>query len=76
VEEADLQWDPELVARCEAGKRMRVQLGGRLAAAWGPLVALDVEVERVTDGREPWPHRGADERRLEGHCYHLVSGAE
>ena len=44
-------WDPELVARCEPGKRMRVQLGGRFAAAWGPPVALDIEVERVTHGR-------------------------
>ena len=44
-------WDPDLVARCERGKRMRVQLGGRLAKTWGPPVELDVEVERMTDGR-------------------------
>ena len=44
-------WDPDLVGRCERGKRMRVQLGGRLAKAWGPPVELDVEVERLTDGR-------------------------
>ena len=44
-------WDPDLVAQCEPGKRMRVLLGGRLAKTWGPPVELDVEVERVTDGR-------------------------
>jgi microcystin degradation protein MlrC len=44
-------WDPELAARCRAGERMRVALGGRLSATWGPPVALEVEVERVTDGR-------------------------
>ncbi|TMH70069.1 MAG: M81 family metallopeptidase [Betaproteobacteria bacterium] len=43
-------WDPELVARCDPGARMRVELGGRLSATWGPPVPLDVEVERVTDG--------------------------
>jgi microcystin degradation protein MlrC len=43
-------WDPELVARCEPRARMRVELGGRLSPTWGPAVALDVEVERVTDG--------------------------
>jgi microcystin degradation protein MlrC len=43
-------WDPELVQRCDPGKRMRVELGGRLSATWGPPLALDVEVERVTDG--------------------------
>jgi len=43
-------WDPELAARCEPRKRMRVELGGRLSPAWGPAVPLEVEVERVTDG--------------------------
>jgi microcystin degradation protein MlrC len=43
-------WDPALVERCEPGARMHVELGGRLSPAWGPPVALDVEVERVTDG--------------------------
>ena len=43
-------WDPALVARCDPGARMRVELGGRLSATWGPPLALDVEVERVTDG--------------------------
>jgi microcystin degradation protein MlrC len=43
-------WDPELVARCDPGARMRVELGGRLSPTWGPPVPLDVEVERVTDG--------------------------
>ena len=43
-------WDPELVARCEPRARMRVELGGRLSPAWGPPVAMDIEVERVTDG--------------------------
>ncbi|HSU77798.1 MAG TPA: M81 family metallopeptidase, partial [Burkholderiales bacterium] len=56
-------WDPELVARCETRKRMRVQLGGRLAATWGPPVELDVEVERVTDGR--FRNAGPMERGLE-----------
>src|SRR5207253_4130374 len=56
-------WDPELVARCEPGKHMHVQLGGRLAPAWGPPVALEVEVERVTDGR--FRNAGPMERGLE-----------
>jgi microcystin degradation protein MlrC len=43
-------WDPELVERCEPRARLHVQLGGRLSPAWGPPVAMDVEVERVTDG--------------------------
>ena len=43
-------WDPALVARCEPGARMRVELGGRLSPTWGPPVPLDVEVQRVTDG--------------------------
>ncbi|HEY3076445.1 MAG TPA: M81 family metallopeptidase [Burkholderiales bacterium] len=42
--------DPALSARCEPGARMRVELGGRLSPAWGPPLALEVEVERVTDG--------------------------
>ena len=69
-------WDPELVARCEPGKRMHVQLGGRLAAAWGPPVALKVEVERVTDGR--FRNAGPMERGLEvnlGRTAVLRSGA-
>jgi microcystin degradation protein MlrC len=44
-------WDPELAARCVQGDRLRVSLGGRLSPTWGPPVDLDVEVERVTDGR-------------------------
>lgn len=44
-------WDPDLARRCEAGQKMRVKLGGRLSAQWGPPVELDVKVERVTDGR-------------------------
>jgi microcystin degradation protein MlrC len=43
-------WDPALVERCEPRARMRVELGGRLSPAWGPPIALEVEVERVTDG--------------------------
>ena len=42
---------------------MRVELGGRLAKTWGPAVALDVEVERVTDGR--FRNAGPMERGLE-----------
>jgi microcystin degradation protein MlrC len=56
-------WDPELAARCERGMRMPVQLGGRLAKTWGPPVALEVEVERVTDGR--FRNAGPMERGLE-----------
>jgi microcystin degradation protein MlrC len=56
-------WDPALAARCATGVRMQVQLGGRLAAAWGPPVALEVEVERVTDGR--FRNAGPMERGLE-----------
>ena len=69
-------WDPELAARCETGRRMRVELGGRLAASWGPAVALDVEVERVTDGR--FRNTGPMERGLEvnlGRTAVLKSGA-
>ena len=56
-------WDPEVVARCERGKRMRVQLGGRLSKTWGPPVELDAEVERTTDGR--FRNAGPMERGLE-----------
>jgi microcystin degradation protein MlrC len=56
-------WDPALVARCQAGGRMRVQLGGRLSPTWGPPVELDVDVERVTDGR--FRNAGPMERGLE-----------
>ena len=44
-------WDPALAARCEPGKRMHAQLGGRLSPTWGPPVELEADVERVTDGR-------------------------
>jgi microcystin degradation protein MlrC len=43
--------DPLVVAECQVGKKMRVLLGGKRSAAWGPPVALEVEVERITDGR-------------------------
>ena len=56
-------WDPELAARCEPGKRMHVALGGRLSVTWGPPVELEVEVERVTDGR--FRNAGPMERGLE-----------
>ncbi len=56
-------WDPELVGRSAPGKRMRVELGGRLSPTWGPPVALEVEVERVTDGR--FRNAGPMERGLE-----------
>ena len=56
-------WDPDLVARCERGKRMRITLGGRLAKTWGPPVELEVEVERITDGR--FKNAGPMERGLE-----------
>ena len=44
-------WDPALAARCEPGKRMHAQLGGRFSPTWGPPVELEADVERVTDGR-------------------------
>jgi len=56
-------WDPTLAARCEPGQRLRVGLGGRLSAAWGPPLELDVEVERVTDGR--FRNAGPMERGVE-----------
>ena len=56
-------WDPELVARCHPGRRMGVRLGGRLAPTWGPPVTLEVEVERVTDGR--FRNAGPMEKGLE-----------
>lgn len=56
-------WDPALAAGCAPGKRMRVALGGRLSPAWGPPVELEVEVERVTEGR--FRNAGPMERGLE-----------
>ena len=56
-------WDPKLAGRCRAGMTMKVELGGRLSATWGPPVPLDVEVERVTDGR--FRNAGPMERGLE-----------
>ena len=56
-------WDPDLVTRCAPGRRMNVRLGARLADAWGPPVALEVEVERVTDGR--FRNAGPMEKGLE-----------
>jgi microcystin degradation protein MlrC len=44
-------WDPELVTQCRVGERVRVNLGARLSNTWGPPVALDAEVERITEGR-------------------------
>ena len=56
-------WDPQLAARCRPGERMEVKLGARLSAVWGPPVALQVEVERVTDGR--FRNAGPMEKGLE-----------
>ena len=56
-------WDPELAARCRSGERLRVALGARLSATWGPPVALEVDVERVTDGR--FRNAGPMEKGLE-----------
>jgi microcystin degradation protein MlrC len=56
-------WDPALAARCAPGKRMRVDLGGRLSPVWGPPVELEVQVDRVTDGR--FRNAGPMERGLE-----------
>ena len=56
-------WDPGLVAKCKPGARMHVVLGGRLSPSWGPPVELDVDVERVTDGR--FRNAGPMERGLE-----------
>jgi microcystin degradation protein MlrC len=56
-------WDPELVRQCEVKKKLTARLGGRLSPAWGPPVQLEVEVERVTDGR--FRNAGPMERGLE-----------
>jgi microcystin degradation protein MlrC len=56
-------WDPELASRCRAGERVHVKLGARLSDTWGPPVALDAEVERVTDGR--FRNSGPMEKGLE-----------
>ena len=56
-------WDPELAARCRPGERREVKLGARLSDVWGPPVALQVEVERVTDGR--FRNAGPMEKGLE-----------
>ena len=56
-------WDPGLASRCQPGMKAKVELGGRLSAAWGRPVPLDVEVERVTDGR--FRNAGPMERGLE-----------
>src|SRR6185436_18059817 len=56
-------WDPELVMRCATQEKFTVRLGGRLSPAWGPPVQLEVEVERVTDGR--FRNTGPMERGLE-----------
>ncbi len=56
-------WDPELVMQCEKQKKFTVQLGGRLSPAWGPPVELEVQVERITDGR--FRNAGPMERGLE-----------
>jgi microcystin degradation protein MlrC len=56
-------WDPELASRCRAGERIHAQLGARLSQTWGPPVALDAQVERVTDGR--FRNAGPMEKGLE-----------
>jgi len=56
-------WDAEVAARCKPGERMQVKLGARLSDVWGPPVTLDVEVERVTDGR--FRNAGPMEKGLE-----------
>lgn len=47
-------YDPELVARAHAagpGTTLHVTLGGRLSDAFGPPVAFEGEIVRLTDGR-------------------------
>jgi len=47
-------WDPELVARARAagiGARLSCCLGGRLTEAFGPPVAVEARVARLTEGR-------------------------
>ena len=56
-------WDPAMAVTCEPQKKFKARLGGRLCAAWGPPVELDVQVERVTDGR--FRNAGPMERGLE-----------
>ena len=56
-------WDPDLAARCRAGERVQVNLGARLSDVWGPPVALQGEVERVTEGR--FRNAGPMEKGLE-----------
>lgn len=56
-------WDPELVSRAHAEKRFFANLGGRLSRTWGPPIELDVEVERLTQGR--FRNAGPMEKGLE-----------
>ena len=56
-------WDRELVQQCAIRRKFTARLGGRLSPAWGPPVQLEVEVERVTDGR--FRNAGPMERGLE-----------
>ena len=52
--------DPEIVAQAHERETLAVGLGGR---HWGPPVALEVKVERVTDGR--FRNAGPMEKGLE-----------
>ncbi len=47
-------WDPDLVARCwqaGIGARISAQLGGRVTADFGPPVAIEAEILKLTDGQ-------------------------
>lgn len=58
-------WDPELVARCHRegpGARLPVRLGARLTDRFGPPVAGEATVLKLTDGR--FRNGGPMERNL------------
>jgi microcystin degradation protein MlrC len=58
-------FDPALVDRCRAGgvgASLAVRLGGRLSTAFGPPVAAEARVLRLTDGR--FVNQGPMERGL------------
>jgi microcystin degradation protein MlrC len=55
--------DPLVVAQCHERNRLNILLGGKTSEAWGPPVALEVTVERVTEGR--FRNAGPMEKGLE-----------
>ncbi|HVT51216.1 MAG TPA: M81 family metallopeptidase [Dongiaceae bacterium] len=58
-------FDPDLVARCHRegeGARIATRLGGRITDAFGPPIAVDARVVRLTDGK--FRNRGPMENNL------------